>query len=271
MKTPSTIPTGITREEKQFYEENGYLVRRALFPEDEVRELRAKMTRLLCEYPNRPRADLFTPVRKDSAPVDPGNPHFVWRIMELPILDDVWFRLALDPRIVQIVSDLLGPNINFHNGKSIIKPPAYPFEEHGWHQDFPYELHDVPDLMAAIIYLDDMDAESGATRVVPGSHKLGLIKHDINSIGHTLLQKEWDEKGFPVTVQAGDVIFFSVLLVHAAGGNKTNRSRCGIINEYKTLEANDLWGNRCNFAELPLTRNGRLVYHVEDWTDPRWK
>lgn len=262
--------SNLTSAEVESYHENGYLVQRGLIPPDEARMLRERVTKLVCGCKELHRSDLFTPVRKDGAPVDPGNPHFIWRIMEMPILDDVWFRLAVDPRIVRIISDLLGPNINFHNGKSILKPPAYPFEEHGWHQDFPYELHDVPDLMAAIIYLDDMDADSGATRVVPGSHKLGLVKHDVNSIGHTLQQKEWDEKGFPVPVKAGDVIFFSVLLVHAAGGNNTEKSRCGIINEYKTLEAKDLWGNHCNFAELPLTRNGKLVLNAVEWADPRW-
>ena len=48
--------------------------------------------------------------------------------------------------------DLLGPNIDFHNGKVRNKPPGFVCTQ-SWHQDWPYERHTKPELAAAITYL----------------------------------------------------------------------------------------------------------------------
>ena len=50
-----------------------------------------------------------------------------------------------------------------------------------------------------------------------------------------------------------------VLVVHRATANSTTLNRSAIINEYKTREALDRWGNRCAYAQLPLLRNGILL------------
>ena len=65
--------------------------------------------------------------------------------------------------------------------------------------------------------------------------------------------------GVPLCARAGSVAFIHVLVVHRAGRNATDRNRSAIINEYKTHEALDRWGNPCAFADLPLRRNRRSV------------
>lgn len=221
--------------------------------------MQAEMESLCRTQPHPHRPDLFTPMPTEGAPVDPANPHAVWRIMDLPVLGDTWFELVVHEPIVAIMCDLLGPNVNFHNGKAIIKPPRYDMEAHGWHQDFPYERHSQPELAAVIVYLDEVDADEGATWIVPGSHKLGEIPHGQSFVGHALRTDDWAKRGVPVKASPGDALFFSVLLVHAAGANRTDVSRRGIINEYKSLEAKDEWGNRLAFAEMPLTRGGEIL------------
>ena len=53
-------------------------------------------------------------------------------------------------------------------------------------------------------------------------------------------------------MRAGSVAIIHVLVVHRATANATDRNRSAIINEYKTTETLDRWGNRCAFAHLPL-------------------
>ena len=72
----------------------------------------------------------------------------------------------------------------------------------------------------------------------------------------------WQAGGLWTPVLAangGDVAIIHVMVVHRAGHNYTGRSRNAIINEYKTAEAIDAWGNRMAFAGLPLARDRRLL------------
>lgn len=198
-----------------------------------------------------------------GAPMDPANPHRVWRIMDPPLLGDLWFRLICEPRIVMAMSELLGPDINFHNSKAILKPPHFRPKSWGWHQDFPYERHSEPDLAAALVYLDDMEPGAGATEVVPGSHRQGEWIHpEGGSEFHTIPEERIGPDAQAVSVKAGDVLFLHVLTVHRAGPNESDTSRCAVINEYKTAATRDLWGNRLAFAEMPLVRDGKPFYQL---------
>lgn len=252
-------------DQKRFFDENGYLLWKGFFPTDIVDAWRNEMADLVRQPDRHPRKDLFTTdPASDAAPVDPANPQRVWRIMDLPLLGDTWFKLACDPRIVGVMSDLLGPDINFHNGKAILKPPHFRRPDWSWHQDWPYERHTEPDLAAAIIYLHDMDDGEGATGILPGSHRSGEWDHDDNDGLLSIPEARIGPDAAPVPVKAGDVLFIHVLVVHRAGPNDSATSRCGVINEYKTAQTRDLWGNKLAFAELPLTRHGRPFYQLPD-------
>lgn len=254
----------LTSEQKQFFNENGYLHWESFFSPDVVAGWREEMAALLAEFELHHRHDLFTrDAGPKDAPIDPANPHRVWRVMDLPLLGDTWFRLACEPRIVAVMSELLGPDINFHNGKAILKPPHFSPKDWGWHQDWPYERHTQPDLAAAIIYLNDMDADAGATGVLPGSHLRGEWEHVETDGLFSIPEDRVGPEAGPVAVRAGDVLFIHVLVVHRAGINRSATSRCGVINEYKTAQTRDLWGNRMAFAELPLARGGKPILRIE--------
>lgn len=252
-----------TAEQKRSFDEKGYLLCRGFFSPEMVGGWRKEMASLVSDPAGHPRQDLFTcDPAPAGAPVDPANPQRVWRVMDLPLLGDTWFELVCHPRIVGMMSDLLGPDINFHNGKAILKPPHFRPKDWGWHQDWPYERHTEPELAAAIIYLHDMDAGEGATEVLPGSHRSGEWEHvDVDGLLSIPAERIGPE-AMPVPVRAGDVLFIHVLVVHRAGQNDSAISRCGVINEYKTAATGDLWGNRLAFAEMPLVRQGKLYTHV---------
>jgi ectoine hydroxylase-related dioxygenase (phytanoyl-CoA dioxygenase family) len=241
-------------EQKRFFDENGYLLIRQLHSPEEVAEARREMNRLLREPEQaHPRVRFSYEPPEDAAryPVDPDNPRRAWMIMDTPLAGDWWFRQFQDPRVVDIISDCLGPNVDFHNGKARIKPPGYRTHQ-VWHQDWPYERHTRPELAAAITYLDNTWEGAATTAVVPGSHLRGEWPHDEkNAIPDAAV----GGAGVPVCARAGDVVIVHVLLVHKAGANETAQNRSCIINEYKTHEAVDQWGNPCAFADMPLRRN----------------
>lgn len=251
---PSEPLAAITPEQKRFFDENGYLVVEELYSPEEVEELRQAMNDVLRNPDAAPRRVHLGREEGEpdpGIPIDPNNPHRIWMIMDTPLCGDLWFRQFSDARVVDIISDLLGPNINFHNGKARVKPPGYKSHQ-GWHQDWPYERHSKPELAAALTYLDDTGPGAAATEVVPGSHLRGEWPCDEeNIIPNDLVTTP----SVPIYAKAGSVAFIHVLIVHKAGANETDKNRSCIINEYKTMEARDEWGNPCAFADLPLRRN----------------
>lgn len=249
----------LTPEQKQFFDENGFLHLPAFYDDAEITRLRDEFHDLIANTDGRPAAMRYSfmdPV--DGYGVDPYNPKNVRGIMDQTLASDYWYNQFVDPRIVGVFVDLFGPNIDFHNGKVRNNPPGFTNDQ-SWHQDWPYERHTKPELAAAITYLEENDRDAGATSVVPGSHLKGEYRTLESS--HTIPDDALDAEPVTLTAAAGDVVIIHVLVVHTAGHNYTDRSRHKIINEYKTQEAVDRWGNRCAFAGLPLARGGRIVTH----------
>ncbi|HEX2034010.1 MAG TPA: phytanoyl-CoA dioxygenase family protein [Chloroflexota bacterium] len=244
--------------QKAAFERDGYLVVRGLYSPHEIAEMRERFNRIVCapETAHKGLRFSYEPAEElAKRPVDPNNPRGVWLIMDTPLADDYWFDQIREPRIVNIMGDLLGPDVNFFNGKARLKPPGY-VNRQGWHQDWPYERHTTPDLAAAIVYLDDTGPGEGATRVVPGSHRRGEWPHDERK---SIPDEAVEEPGVELVAQAGDVAFIHVMVVHRAGDNPSERSRSAIINEYKSAAAKPLEYQPLAFNELPLLRGGRRV------------
>ncbi len=251
----------LNHDQINFFKRNGYILLENLLSTVELDEARSQMHFLLTHRTDAPSEIGFSMEPADPGkewPVDPVNPERVWMLFDTPLAGDWWLQNIKDSRILGAMSDLLGPNINFHNGKARIKPPGYGTHQ-DWHQDFPYELHTSPDLAAAILYLNDTEVGASATEVVPGSHLQGVWKHNE---ANTLPMSDVEAFGtapVALSVNAGSVAIIHVLIVHRATPNRTGQNRSAIINEYKTAETADLWGNKCAYAELPLVRDGKIL------------
>src|SRR5205085_5198949 len=89
--------------------------------------------------------------------------------------DAAFTRAATNPRLVGILTELIGPNVELHHTKMLVKPPEQgaPFP---MHQDYPYFPHEGHTMLAASVHLDDTDEENGCLHVVPGSHRLGPLE-----------------------------------------------------------------------------------------------
>ncbi|MEE2659527.1 MAG: phytanoyl-CoA dioxygenase family protein [Candidatus Latescibacterota bacterium] len=256
MTSPS--PLAVTSEQKQFFDDNGYLHLPGFYAPAELKEMRRQYHEMVTKTDGHPQNMSYSFMASaDGYEPDDFNPNNVVGMMDQTLYSDYWFDQFTEPRVISVMVDLLGPNLDFHNGKVRNKPPGF-FADQGWHQDWPYELHSEPDLAAAITYLDSTDFEQGATEVISGSHKAGFLPTEEGK--STLVQEDVNDSARVVLkAEAGDVAVIHVQVVHRAGHNYTARSRNAIINEYKTAETVDHWGNRCAFAGLPLARNRKLL------------
>ena len=247
----------LDREQKQSFDKDGYLLLAGFYSTEEMEEMRTRFGDLVTRRDGRPKNMSYALMEApEGFEPDPFNPDNVEGMMDQTLADDYWFDQFTEPRIVSVIVDLLGPDIDFHNGKVRNKPPGFVCTQ-SWHQDWPYERHSAPELAAVITYLDPTDVDAGATEVVPGSHRGGEWETDT---GHTISDDLVpDGQGRVMAAQTGDVVVIHVMVVHRAGHNKTSRGRHAIVNEYKTAQAVDQWNNRCAFAGLPLARDRRLL------------
>ncbi|MGC5561941.1 phytanoyl-CoA dioxygenase family protein [Streptomyces sp. FR-108] len=225
------------------FERDGYLVV-DIFSPDEVAELKKLLSGLIDPPASgHPRLYVHAASEKPLPRLDPFNPYAVWKIVNTPLAGDAWFALIQDARVLDVVGELIGPDINFHMGFARLRPTGLRAEE-GWHRDLETDRHTLPELVTALIYLDDMDAESGATLVCLGSHR-----HD----------RPTPEEGeaVPVLARPGSVLFLHCLTLHRASENTNERHRSILINEYKSARTVEVTPNDAAFADLPLRRGGR--------------
>lgn len=172
----------------------------------------------------------------------PAPPHFKRdkQIMVLAVnyqTSAAFFQAAFDPKTVDIVEAIVGPNIElFMNGQCLYKEPVGGHPKH-LHQDSAYFDHRYEGPVATLNYVVDTDLTNGALYVVPGSHKMGALRH-VDTFSHLGLDKqEWPwERALPVIGEAGDSIFFHYRTIHGSQENHSTQPRPVFINRYRRVD-----------------------------------
>ncbi len=265
--TNEVITTGapkINAAEKATFEERGYAVLRNALTPEEGADYRDAMQRLLRTPADHPYADRLLIADLPNAPAD--NPRGIWAGFDLPLFDDRFYDLAFHPKIALAVDALIGPDLNLYETSCIAKVPGFPGNFRDWHQDSEYSDPQTNDRnVTVILCLDDMDGQSGATWVVPGSHQSGPLAHvkpmeTVSSGAREVADKaRFDAQGHSFDFRAGDALIFLVRLVHKSGPNQANTSRWSLAYNYVRKDNLDLGRiNRYVGAGVPVTRNGRI-------------
>jgi ectoine hydroxylase-related dioxygenase (phytanoyl-CoA dioxygenase family) len=232
----------LTAEQKAFWDENGYLALENVFPGGEIEQLRAAADGLVA------RADSLTEstdrFKLQAFGDDGGDSRLVQQVAEPHELGAEWMSLARDPRVLDVVEDILGPNIQLYYSMMMMKPPRQGFRA-PWHQDMAFFAHDRAALVACQIYLDDSTLDNGCIHVVPGSHKYGLLNHYDGDRFTEVVQgdvSEYDEKQVALPLEAGSMAVWHCLTLHSSPPNRSDRPRRGVTIEYKDPSANLMGG-----------------------------
>jgi ectoine hydroxylase-related dioxygenase (phytanoyl-CoA dioxygenase family) len=206
------------------YLEEGYVHVRGVFGENEVAEMRAAIEGILASVAGSEHDENHAWAGLAEESVLKGFHNVQYH-------DAAFTRAATHPRLVAVLTELIGPNVQLHHTKMLVKPPerGAPFP---MHQDYPYFPHERHSVLAASVHLDDTNLENGCLRVVPGSHKLGPL--EAHGPGHTLETPL--EEGTPVPAAAGDVLFFNYLTIHGSGVNASAGTRRNVLFQYRDPE-----------------------------------
>lgn len=140
--------------------------------------------------------------------------------------DSLFVNLATHPKLMPLVKAVLGDNFVLHLQNGIVNMPNEEHHQSSWHRDLPYQnfVSSVP-LGCNLFYcIDDFNADTGGTWMVPFSHREEYMPSNayLNAFSEQTHAK------------AGSVIFFNSMVFHRAGYNSSQQIRRGINNVYVT-------------------------------------
>ena len=113
-----------------------------------------------------------------------------------------------------------------------------------WHQDSAHWGLDSNQVLTIWVALTKVNAENGCMRMLPGSHKNGMVHHhdtwDENNIltrGQTITQKIIEKNTVQVELKAGEASLHHVDMFHASNPNISASRRVGVAIRYITPAA----------------------------------
>jgi len=227
----------LSSEQIEFYKEQGYLIVSDVFTSDELDRMEAEFDTVI-ESRAQAGHDLGSTWGGDWKEDLPA--------MKLDHTHDVqkysaeWGRVLYHERFTDLLSGLIGPNVQLHHTKLFRKPTetggAFPL-----HQDYHYFPHDKNTMMAAVIHLTDATEDMGCIRVMPGSHKQGVLDTYVSPSGkrpalYLDTEKYPVESATPLTAKRGDVVCFSYLTIHGSAINSSDRVRKTVLVQARDPE-----------------------------------
>lgn len=207
----------LSQEQKDFYEKNGYLIGLPpVYTPEEMRQINAGLPELL-------------------ALLQPGET--AKDIREWHETSTYLYEIVMNPKIHDLVEGILGPNFYAWASSFFIKEP-FTKSTVGWHQDAYYWPMKPHNSVTVWLAFDDVDEENGAMKLIPGSHKAGLLKHQRRDKTDSILTLELETGTYNETnavqfkLKAGEVSLHDDRAVHGSPANPSARRRAGLTIRY---------------------------------------
>ena len=146
-------------------------------------------------------------------------------------------ELATLPSVLDLVEQMIGPNILLYNVTYIIKEAQAPSHV-SWHQDLTYWGLSHDDQVSMWLALSPATAQSGCMRMIPGSHRMGKEEHvasedDSNVLLQGQTVKSVDEDRSKLCpLRPGEATFHHGWTLHASMPNMSDDRRIGLNVQY---------------------------------------
>ena len=192
---------------------------------------------------------------------------------------ELW-AFAQAPAVVDLVADVLGPDVRFHSSKLNFKWSAGG-DAVRWHQDIQAWPHTNCAVLTFGVYLEDTETEQGPLTALPGTQRGPLFDQfdDAGTWTGALAPRDVATLPTGAAVElcgpAGTVVLLDCRVVHGSAANYSARMRPLLLNVYSAADALPITP-----APAPTSRTGILVrgrepayVHMEPYParlPPRW-
>ena len=229
----------LSRQQKDTYEEKGFLVVEDVLSPDEVLDLRevtdyfVEQSRTVTEH-----TDVFD-LEPEHTPEAPRL-----RRLKAPVEQHQVYRDILNhDGILDIVEELIGPGVRTNGDKLNMKSPHYgsPIE---WHQDWAFYPHTNDDLLAVGVCMDDTLEENGCMLCIPDSHRGPVLDHhqDGHFAGAVTEDVADVDTAELMEVHAGGISLHHVRTLHASAKNVSTHPRRLLLFQMAAIDAWPLLG-----------------------------
>jgi ectoine hydroxylase len=234
--TPGS-PRILTAAQCEHYQEHGWLA----VPELVDTEWLDRLRQVTAEFVEQSRPLTESNVLFD---LDVGHSEAEPRLRRLSSptdLHETYWSFASQSPIVDVVVDLVGPNVKFHHSKLNFKAPRGG-EEVKWHQDIQFWPHTNYDLLTIGVFLEDVEPGMGEVGFVSGSHNGPLFDlYDADRWVGALADDDLAGAGvarasYP-TGRAGTITVHNCRTVHGSSPNGSSRARPLLLQTYAPADA----------------------------------
>jgi non-heme Fe2+,alpha-ketoglutarate-dependent halogenase len=202
----------LSQEERERFASDGILFPIPLLSEVEVQRYRAALD------------ELKDRLGVDGSRLPSCHLYFPWA-----------YDLALHPRVLAAVAEIVGPDV-FIWGTLIMAKAPHSAAYISWHQDGAYAsyLNGAPSV-SAWIALSDSNVESGCMRVVPGTqrqavkHAERLDRDNMLIYGQTVETAVDESHAVEVELRAGQMSLHDLNIIHGSNPNVSDHDRIGFI------------------------------------------
>ena len=249
----------MTDEFTRFYSENGYVVIKDIIQRKRLDSLLENIFKLYCKY-----SDDCDGIEENDSPWETSLFHE--KLIELrknkpdefgAIYDSLKTSLSLtqlvsDDKVVDRVASLLkikSSDLSISEPMCRLDVPEDKRNALNWHQErsfFP-QNRDGMNGLVCWIPLTDVTTEMGAIHISPKSHLEGQLKLSSNQKENSSYTtqipvpeefiKKYDDVIVPIN--AGDAVFFNMLLFHRSGENVSNKIRFAVQGRFHTATSED--------------------------------
>lgn len=212
----------LSKQETEFYRENGYLLhKKQLFGPEKMKEL----------------SDIFEEQweqvgRKLNSELD--TPHF---------RDERLMKFLLSDEVLDLVEPIIGPNIGLWSSHFICKEPLVG-KQTPWHEDSAYwngRLSRFDKIVTVWLAIDRSTQENGCMRVIPGTHANGFSEYEevdgSQNIFNSEIKKVDHDQAVYFELEPGECSLHDSRIIHGAAPNTSEYRRCGYTMRYFATDA----------------------------------
>ena len=176
-------------------------------------------------------------------------------------------ELCQTPRILDVIEDLVGPDILCTSSNFRFKHPDGRTHA-GWHQDGKY-IQMEPNLTLMVVAFTDFTEQSGCVQFVPGSHRWGYLEHSVTNpdpdsilVRQQKIVDNFDESlAVPAILKPGEMSLHQAGMIHGSRPNHANFTRIAWIADYMPTHGRVLSGQK---AGAMLMRGTDSYHHFEE-------
>tara|TARA_B100000029_G_scaffold513062_1_gene611453 strand:- start:2877 stop:3737 length:861 start_codon:yes stop_codon:yes gene_type:complete len=249
----------MTDDLTNFYATNGYVIIKDFIPRKRINSLLENICKLYCKYAedkdffysqDKPwKTELFHEKLIELRKTNPDDFGAIYDSLKTSLS---LTQLVTDDSVIDNITKLLGiktSDLSISEPMCRLDVPSDTRNTLDWHQErsfFP-QNRDGMNGLVAWIPLTDITDEMGAIHVSPKSHLEGQLKlsssqkPDATYTTQISVPQKFIEKydDLVVPVNAGDAVFFNMLLFHRSGQNNSNKVRCAIQGRFHTSTSDD--------------------------------